>query len=106
MAFVLCPALALRNVGPCANKRESFGQRINVAIGSINSLDLSCEPIIGDISALVQVVKNGLQQPRMFGMADAAKVGNSANIPEQPHRRAIRGAGKNFVDLRKRFEGL
>ena len=25
MAFVLCPALALRNVGPCTDKRESFG---------------------------------------------------------------------------------
>ena len=25
MTFVLCPAFALRNVGPCANKRESFG---------------------------------------------------------------------------------
>ena len=104
MAFVLCPALALRNVGPCANKRESFGQRINVAIGSINSFDLSCEPIIGDISALVQIVENGLQEPRMFRMADAAEIGNPAHIPQEPHRSAIRGPGKNLIHLRQRLE--
>ena len=60
MIFVICPTRTLRHVGPSANKREPFGERVNIPLHSINALDLTREPVIGDAAGFVQVVENAL----------------------------------------------
>ena len=90
MGFVIDPALALRDIGPCADMREAFRQRVDIAIGAVDAAHLRGEPVIGHAAELVQVAKDALQQARVLGGADAAKIGDAADIPQQAHGRAHR----------------
>lgn len=99
MAKITCPTLPLRHVGPRSNERKTFGQRINVAIGSIYTPNLSRKPVIGQHAVLVQVVENHLALVGVFLVADAAEIGYPADIPQQFHRCGVAGAGKDLVHL-------
>ena len=89
MAFVMHPRFPLRDIGPCADIRQPFRQRVNVAIGPVDPVDLSPKEIIGDGSALMQVSIDNFQEPSMFRVTYAAKVGNAADIPQKLDRFGI-----------------
>ena len=72
MVFVICPARALGHVSPSANKRESFGERVDVTLYVVNAFDLPGKPVIGDAAKLMKIIENALKQIGMFGIADAA----------------------------------
>ena len=106
MVFVIAPAFALRNVGPGADKREPFGQRVDVTVRAIDAVDLACQPFIRQAAALVQIVENCGSQIGVFTVTDAAKIGHTADIPQQLDRRAVCGARLDLGDLRQRLQRL
>ncbi len=58
MAFVFRPAFALRHISPCADKRQTFRECVNIAIGPVNALDLPREPVFADVPVLVEIREN------------------------------------------------
>ncbi len=104
MNFVIDPTLTLRDICPRANKSQSFRQRIDVACGLVDAFDLTRQPIVRDMSALMQIAKNRPQKACVFPMADATKIRDAAHIPEQFDRGSVTGTRQHFGLLRQRFQ--
>ena len=104
MIFIIYPVISLCDICPRPNKGQSFRQRINIAIGSINTFDLTCKPIIWNAATFMQVIKNHLKQSGVFAMRNAAKVGDPTHIPQQVNRFAIRGACADFGRICQCFQ--
>ncbi len=85
MAFVLEPALALRDIGPGADIGQTLRQRVDVAVGAVNAVDLARQPVFGDAAVLVQIREYAADQLGVLLMADAAKIRDAADIPQQLH---------------------
>ena len=84
MAFVLHPATALRDVSPSADIGKAFGERIDIADGFINTVNLGFQPVRRDL-ATAQIGKEARQQGGMFGAGTATEIGHAADIPQQFH---------------------
>ena len=86
MGIVATPVLALRNIGPSADKGEPRGERIDVAIGAVDAVNLAGNPVFWQRAAFMEVAINCREQVGVLLMADAAKIGNAADIPQKAHR--------------------
>ena len=105
MAFVTHPSAALRDIGPCADKGQTFRECVNLALGAVDAFDLRRQPVIGDAAGLVQEVEDRFQKRGVFGPADATEIGDAADVPEQADGSRVRGAGAHLGDLGQGFEG-
>ena len=81
MIFVNQPTLTLGNIRPSADICQTLGKRVNIAICTINPADLQTKPVGGHMPKLMQVVVDMRQKAGMFAVTDAAKIGDSADIP-------------------------
>ena len=104
MFFVRGPAPALRDIGPCADKRQSFGKCVDIAIAAVQSGHLCRHVAVRHLTALMQVMIDLREQQRVLCLADSAKVGDAADIPQKPHRNPVRGARADFGIIGQRLE--
>ena len=84
MTFVGNPAGTLRDIGPGANIGETPGQGVDVARGFVDPADLRRQPVIGDMAGVLEKAEDALQKVRVFLRRDALKVGDAADVPQEP----------------------
>ena len=108
MTFVVDPRFALRDVSPCPNVRQTFGQGIDIAFDLVDALDRLCQEIRRDSSPpdplANQKVEDPFQQGRMFGARRVAKVRNAANVPQKLHALGVGQLVADIRDHRQRLE--
>ena len=87
MAFVISPALALRNIGPGADIGQPFRDGINVAARFIYPREGLFQPIRRDSglrkAAPGQEIENSREQSEMLIPRCVAEIGDAANLPQQ-----------------------
>ena len=96
MAFVGQPAPPLGHIGPGPDIGQTFGEGVNVAFCPVNPANLTGEPILRNVAILMQEVVDLAQKRRVFAPADATKIRNPADIPQELDRFAIAGAGRHL----------
>ena len=95
MVRVVDPVPALRHVGPCADVGQPLGQRVDVAVGSIDAGDLPRQPVGRDAAAALQEAEEPDAEAGVLGERDLAEVGDLADVPEQAGvRRAPRSRSR------------
>ncbi len=104
MDFIVDPTLSLGDVCPGAHIGQPLGQRVDVALGPVDPVDLALEPVRRHPALFMQEPEDPAQKRGMFGVRDAAKVGNPANIPQKTHRGGCAGAGANLGLLGQRAQ--
>ena len=104
MAFVTYPAGSLRDIGPGADIRQSLGKSVDVSVDAVNAADLRRQPVVGNHARLVQVREYHFEQGGVFGVADTAKIGDAADIPEQAHGGHIAGPRGHLGHLIQGFQ--
>ena len=66
MTFVIHPAVSLCHIGPCADKRQSLGQSVNIPVRPVDPFDLPPQPFVWNRPAFMQITEQNPQQIRMF----------------------------------------
>ena len=62
------------------------GAVVGAAVGAVDAPYLRRQPVIGHAAALVQIAEDAFEKARVLGGADAAEIGDAADIPQQADR--------------------
>ena len=84
-------------IGPGADLGQAGGEHIDLAIGAVEPLQMSVEPVIGQMAGRAgQVQENRPHETGMGVDGDLAEIRQAAGIPQTSHARHGGGAVADF----------